>query len=344
MLLGRIQGQKTVIETLLSAVAHDRLAHAYLFIGPAGIGKKKTALALAQTILCQEKPREGCGACTACAAVLAGTHPDLILLAPEAEKQSLVIDQVRELQRLLVLKPVLGGKKIAVLEEAHLLTAQAQSALLKLVEEPPGDALLILLTVNAATLSRPLLSRCQQVRFSALPVAVVEALLVQDHSKDAATARTLALHSRGSIGRALALDPDVFTEECRYVEEELQKLAKTSFTELSRLAEWLVADRVRKSATNLETSAHRPTGDRLELVLSWYEEVLRCAVLGPEGIVRYRDRSSAVTQMAKTLGVNGALRQLTLVYDTIQALGRNANRRLAVEDMLLQLAEASPRP
>lgn len=341
MTFERIQGQKAVVETLLNAVAHDRLAHAYLFIGPTGVGKKKTALALAQAIFCRGKPREGCGVCAACVSALAGTHPDLTILAPEAEKQSLVIDQVRELQRLLILKPVLGGKKIAILEEAHLLTAQAQSALLKLVEEPPGDALLMLLTVNSATLSRPLLSRCQQVRFSALPVAVVETLLVQEHGKEAAVAHALALHSRGSVGRALALDPEVFMEECRYVEEELRKLPKTSFTDLSRFAEWLVADRVRKSATHPEAGATRPTGDRLELVLSWYEEVFRCAVLGQEGIVRYRDRSSAVAEMATALGVAGALRQLTLIYDTIQALGRNANRRLAVEDMLLQLAGAS---
>src|SRR5581483_10645545 len=104
------------------------------------------------------------------------------------------------------------------------LTAQAQSALLKLVEEPPGDSLLILLTVNSATLSRPLLSRCQQIRFSALPLSIVETLLVQDHGKDETVARALALYSRGSIGRALLLDPEVFTEERRYVEEELPKI------------------------------------------------------------------------------------------------------------------------
>src|SRR5581483_5867368 len=121
--------------------------------------------------------------------------PDFLFVAPESGKQSLVIDQVRELQRLLSLKPVLGGKKIAVLDDAHLLTAQAQSALLKLVEEPPGDSLLILLTVNSATLSRPLLSRCQQIRFSALPLSIVETLLVQDHGKDETVARALALYS-----------------------------------------------------------------------------------------------------------------------------------------------------
>jgi hypothetical protein len=128
----------------------------------------------------------------------------------------------------------------------------------------------------------------------------------------------------------------VFTEERKYVEEELQKLSKMSFPDLSRFAEWLVADRVRKSAAAEEREG-RPTGDRLELVLSWYEEVLHCAVLGQESVVRHHDCLSAVSHLATTLGVPGALRQLAVVYDTIQALGRNANKQLAVEDMLLQL-------
>ncbi|MBI3301466.1 MAG: DNA polymerase III subunit [Deltaproteobacteria bacterium] len=336
-----IQGQDSAVATLRNALTRDRLAHAYLFIGPAGVGKKLTALTLAQAALCINKPHEGCGACAGCASVAAGTHPDLTLVAPEAGKQSVGIEQVRDLQRLLGLRPVRGGKKIALLDDAHLLTAQAQSALLKIVEEPPGDALLILLTLNSATLSRPLLSRCQQVRFAALPVAVVEDLLVQDHGKDPAIAHALALYSRGSLGRALALDPEVFTEERRYVEEELQRLDGASFTTLSHLAEWLVADRVKKSAANTEPADGRPTGDRLELVLSWYEEVLRYALLGQDAVVRHQDCLPAVAQAAASLGRAGALRQLTLVYDTMQALGRNANRQLAVEDMLLQLV--SPR-
>lgn len=337
MLFDRIHGQDSAIATLRHALARERLAHAYLFKGPAGVGKKKTALTLAQAILCREQPREGCGTCAACASVAARTHPDLTVLALEMGKQAVVIDQIRDLQRLLILKPVSGGKKIAILEDAHLLTAQAQSALLKVVEEPPGDALLILLTVNAVMLSRPLVSRCQQVRFAALPLQAVKTVLRQEHGKDDAVAQLLALHSRGSIGRALALDPEVFMEECRYIEEEVQKLGKSSFTDLSRFAGWLVADRVRKSSQAAEKEMDHSTGGRLELMLSWYEEVLRYAVLGQEGIICYGDRSPTIAHQAATFGVNGALRQLTLVYDTIQALGRNANKQLAVEDMLLQL-------
>lgn len=338
MLLSDIAGQDAAIAVLRNALARDRLAHAYLFIGPAGVGKKQTALALAHVVQCQESRGDGCGACRNCVQVAAGTHPDLRVIRPEAGKQSIAIDQVRDLQRVLYLRPVQGKKKIAILEEAHLLTPQAQSALLKMVEEPPGDALLVLLTLNSATFSRPLLSRCQQVRFSPLSTLVIEEILVRTQEKDPATAHILALYSRGSIGRALTLDPEVFTEERHYVEEELQKLDQASFGDLSRFAEWLVADRVRKSARNAEATNERANGsDRLAIVLSWYEEVWRYALLGGEGVVRHQECLSPITKLASRLGVDGTLQRLSVVHSTIQALGRNANRQLAVEDMLLQL-------
>jgi len=347
MLFDNLKGQESAIATLRHALAHGRLAHAYLFIGPTGAGKKTTALALAQAILCNEKPQEGCGVCAACSSILAGSHPDVTLVAPELGKQSVTTEQVRDLRRLLNLRPVRGGKKIAIIDAAHLLTPQAQSALLKIVEEPPGDALLILLTVNSATLSRPLLSRCQQIRFSALPLSVVEELLIQRYGKDPDTARALAIYSRGSVGRAVAVDPQILTEERQYVVKEIQQLNRTSFTDLSHLAEWLVADRAKKSTMGDRSAEGRIAGDRLEIVLSWYEEVLRCVVLGQAGVVRHRDCLSAVAEAAAGLNVAEALRQLTLVYDTMQTLGRNANRQLAVEDMLMQLAArsvAEPRP
>ncbi|MGE0827422.1 MAG: ATP-binding protein [Candidatus Binatia bacterium] len=340
-----IHGQDAAIATVRYALTRDRLSHAYIFMGPAGVGKKCTALATAQAVLCRDRAADGCGSCSECTVVTAGTHPDLMLVGPEGGKQSISIEQVRDLQRILSLRPLHGRKKVAIVDDAHLLTPQAQSALLKIVEEPPGDALLMLLTVNAATLSRPLLSRCQQVRFSTLPLPVVEQLVLQHKDEDQEAARARALYSRGSIGRALALDPQLFTEERRYVEEELQKLhdPSFSFTDLSRFAEWLVADRVRKSTKTSEVSEDITAGsNRLEIVLSWCEEVLRYALLGPEGVVRHQENLTAIAQTASQVGEDGALQQLTVVYETIQALGRNANRQLAVEDMLLQLQRTKP--
>jgi DNA polymerase III subunit delta' len=338
MLFASIQGQESVVATLRQTLASNRLGHAYLFAGPAGVGKKRTALALAQILLCEDKPHAGCGLCSGCVSVAARTHPDLVMVAVAAGKRDVTIEQIRELQRLLGLRPVRGGKKVAILDDAHLLNPAAQSALLKILEEPPGDALLLLLTVNSATLSRPLLSRCQQVRFTALPLPVVEDLLVREHGKDPATAHALALYSRGSIGRAVALDPQVFTEERQYAVKEFQHLRGAPFTALTRLADWLVADRGKKAAASDQANEGRATGERLEIMLSWYEEILRYVLLGQAGVVRYQDCLPALAEAAAGLGVPDALRQLTLVYDTIQALGRNANRQLAVEDLLIQLS------
>ena len=338
MSLTAIKGQSAALSTLRNTLAADRLAHAYLFVGPSGVGKKRTALALAQALLCTEQVGTGCESCAACRAVVSGAHPDLSLVTPQAGKTTLVIDQVRELQHFLGLQSARGSRKIAVVEEAQMLTPQAQSGLLKIVEEPPGAALLMLLSVSAASLSQPLLSRCQQVRFAALPLATVEELLVQEHDTPPAEAHALALYSRGSIGRALSLDAQVFTEERQYLIEELGQLERAPFSRVSGLAEWLVASHSKKSRAKTDQAERSAGGDRLELALSWYEERLRYVLLGQDGVIRYADCLPAITQTAQGLSVEEALRQLSLVYDTIGALSRNANARLAVEDMLLQLA------
>lgn len=337
MSFATIKGQPAALNTLRNALAADRLAHAYLFVGPSGVGKKQTALALAQALLCTEQAGTGCERCAACRAVASGAHPDLSLVRPQAGKTTLVIAQVRELQHFLGLQ-ARGNHKIGVVEEAQALTPQAQSGLLKIVEEPPGPALLILLSVSAASLSRPLLSRCQQIRFAALPLATVEELLVQVHDTPPAEAHALALYSRGSIGRALSLDAQVFTEERQYLIEELGQLERAPFSQVSGLAEWLVASRSRKSRAKTDRAEQPAGGDRLELALSWYEECLRYVLLGQDGVIRYADCLPALAQTAQGLSVEEALQQLSLVYGTIGALDRNANARLAVEDMLLQLA------
>ena len=338
MLLDEMHGHDAALATLRNALASDRLAHAYLFTGPDGIGKRCTAVALAHALLCQKAPQQGCTSCPACVSLRAGSHPDYSMTALVPGKQSLGIDQVRTTQQFLAMRPVRGGKKVAILDEAHTLTDQAQSALLKTLEEPPGDAILVLLAVSGAALSIPLLSRCQQVRFSPLPVQDVEALLRNEPDIEADSVSLLARYSRGSIGRALRLDPRILMEERQRVIEHLSTLPGASFSSLSQLAEWLVADRTAKTKKKAATPDAMEKGGRLELVLAWYEEALRYLLLGNDAVVRYQDCLPALAQTMADTSVPQALHDLNVVYDTMQALGRNANPRLAVEDMLLQLA------
>ncbi len=342
MLLDQIHGHASALATLRKALATDRVAHAYLFTGPDGIGKRCTAIALAHAVLCQAAPQRGCTACPACVSLQAGSHPDYYFSAPLPGKQSMGIDQIRAMQRFLALRPVRGGKKVCILNEAQSLTDQAQSALLKILEEPPGDALIVLLAASGATLSLPLLSRCQHVRFAPLPVRDVERLLRQEAGLEADPASLLARYSRGSIGRALSLDPAKLIEERQRVVEYLSTLPGASFSALSQLAEWLVADRSSKTKKKAETPEALEKGARLELVLAWYEEALRYLLLGKSAVVRYQDCLPALAQATANVDLAQAWHDLNVVYETLQALGRNAHPRLAVEDMLLELAEAAP--
>jgi DNA polymerase-3 subunit delta' len=247
----------------------------------------------------------------------------VVTLAPD--KKEISIDQVRELKRRLGLRALYGGKKVALIDDAHLLNPAAQSALLKLLEEPPGDALLILIATNPSLFSRPLLSRCQQVRFTPLPLTLVEEVLVQDQGLAPELARALAAFSQGSVGRALGLNSRIFTEERPVLLAALAEIPQASFIALSQLAEKLAQDEEQVVA-------------RLEVLLSWYRDLLRYQLLGEQAVEQNPDHLPLLAQAGAERTIEHSLRHLTLVYDTIRALGRNANRQLALERMFLGLA------
>lgn len=324
-LFAGIRGHDRTLDLLRRALRQGRLGHAYLFTGPEGVGKKRAAQEMAQALLCVEKPGEGCDTCESCRRVQANTHPDFAVVALAPGKKELTIDQVRELKRRLSLRSLRGGKKVALIDDAHLLNSAAQSALLKLLEEPPGDALLILMATNPSLLSRPLLSRCQQVRFAPLPLALVEEILIQVQGLAPEVARALAAFSQGSVGRALMLDSRIFTEERPMLLAALAEVPSASFRALSQLAEKLAQGEEEVVA-------------RLEVLLSWYRDLLRYQLLGEQVVEQNPDHLPLLARASAGGKIEQSLRYLTLVYDTIQALRRNANRQLALERMLLGLA------
>jgi len=324
-LFAGIRGHDRTLDLLRRMLRQGRLGHAYLFTGPEGIGKRRAARELAQVLLCVEKPGEGCGTCEGCRRVQANTHPDCTVVALAPDKKEIAIDQVRELKRWFSLRALRGEKKVALIDDAHLLNPAAQSALLKLLEEPPGDALLVLIATNPSLLSRPLLSRCQQVRFAPLPLALVEEILIQDQGLTPAAAWALAAFSQGSVGRALMLNSRILTEERPTLLTALAEVPSASFMTISQLAERLAQGEEEVVA-------------RLEVLLSWYRDLLRYQLLGEQAVEQNPDHLSLLAQAGAGRKVEQSLRHLALVYDTIGALRRNANRQLALERMLLGLA------
>jgi DNA polymerase-3 subunit delta' len=203
---------------LAGALEAGRVPHAYLFSGPAGVGKRTAARAWAQILLCRKRPSpvSACGECGVCRRVQAGGHPDLLwvdfayqaaLLKEPLEKQkSLKIATVREMEHSLRLKPSEGTVKVAILHPAEALGMDAGHALLKIVEEPPPGTHLVLITAEAGALLATIRSRCQRVRFRPLAIEVVTDLLARRNGdRPVAEIERAARAADGSLERAQSL-------------------------------------------------------------------------------------------------------------------------------------------
>ena len=208
---GRVHGHEGIVRAFDSAWRKGRLGHAYLFAGPAGVGKHTLARELARALLCEvpSKSLQACGRCASCALAEAGTHPDLILAARPEDKVDLPIETIRELIEHLGLKPARGGRKVAILDDADDLSAEAANAFLKTLEEPPPGSVLIL--IGGPTPERQfatILSRCQVVAFSPLRKDKVTDLLRDRGITDEARLDRLVRVAGGSVGQAVALDDE----------------------------------------------------------------------------------------------------------------------------------------
>lgn len=214
------------VEMLRRSVARGRLGHTWLFVGPAGVGKKRFAIELAKCLLCErhsETELSACGECAACKQVLVGTHPDLIVVACPEGKSELPIElflgppERRGKAGLcyeLSLKPMAGRRKVAIIDDADKFNDEGANALLKTLEEPPPHSLLVLIATTPDVLLPTIRSRCQVLRFSPLNDDDVKQLLLQqgltESEQDAAEVAKL---SGGSLETAAQLlDPQLRTQ------------------------------------------------------------------------------------------------------------------------------------
>lgn len=204
-----IRGHDRAVETLRRTLAQGRLPHAFLFVGPEGIGKRSFAETFAQALLCERAPEADlnpCGACPSCLQVAAGTHPDVHRVARPEDKHDLSIKQIRDLCLDLGLKPAAGKRKVAIVDDADDLNDEAANAFLKTLEEPPPGSVLILIGSSPEGQLDTIVSRCRVLRFDPLPEAdLAQVLLDQQVTDDPAEASRLAHLADGSVARARGL-------------------------------------------------------------------------------------------------------------------------------------------
>jgi DNA polymerase III subunit delta' len=315
-----ILGQDSSIAVLRRTIATGKIAHAYLFDGVDGCGKKKTALAFVEAVFCG-KGEEGCGECPSCRKIAALQHPDLHLVEPDGA--FIKIDQIRELQRDLALRPFEAPKKACIIDAADRLNPAAGNALLKTLEEPPGNALLILLTANAGGLLPTVLSRCQRLHFAPLPESVIAALL-GERGTDPETARLIAALAGGSMGKALAVGEEAALHGRKRFLERVHALSLAEIAPLFDFAEELAGDK-------------ENVPELLDLLTAFLRDVL--LIHGGSREIVNCDLLPLLEVEAARCSGEQIMERLGHVAEARRALQCNVNPRLALEVMFMRLAE-----
>jgi DNA polymerase-3 subunit delta' len=316
-----IIGHQRPLETLRLGLANERLHHAYLFVGPEGSGKRTVALALAKAIHCRETKNDFCDRCPDCARIQAGNHPDVRLVQTLEDKKEISIKQVREIEKELNFRSFSGKRKIAIIDPATLLNTSSQNALLKTLEEPPRNSMIVLIAPNAGALLPTLRSRCLRVSFGPLARDEVARYLTSKEGINQDDANLRAALSMGSLGAAIKFDKDELLEKRRSWAAWLLSLSAGDYRGAIAAAEAIASDKEECLGF-------------LEWAETWYRDLLvHAATEDSEEVVNVDMLTEIGSQSAK-----GNFEQMLASFaQTARAAGRiqrNLNRRMVIERFL----------
>jgi DNA polymerase-3 subunit delta' len=325
-----IIGHDHAINTLRRAISSQRVRHAYLLTGPEHIGKTLLARRFAQTLLCTggpdpaQPPENPCQTCLACRKVLHDNHPDVHYITRPPDKQFILIDQVRALQSDTARKTLEGRRNIFIIEGMHEMNVQAANCLLKTLEEPEPDVVLLLTAPDPALLLPTILSRVQLIPLHLLTTSQIRQALRerwQVADEDAALISALAAGRMGWAVQA-AENEELLHER----QEHLEML--TCVPSLTRVQRFDIAQKMSGEGDKIK--------GMLELWLLWWRDLIFAANNCPELVVNVDMRPLLQKQAAKISPVEST-RVIRLILRTLEALEQNVNARMALEVLMLDV-------
>jgi DNA polymerase III subunit delta' len=341
-----IVGHRRVVSLLSRAVARGSVPPSLLLAGPEGVGKRRAAMALAKSLNCLRPvtadvvaphapsdaiPHDACGGCAACRRIGRGTHPDVIVLEP-GDTGSIKIEAVRDVIDRAQYRPFEGRRRAVIIDHADALTDDAQSALLKILEEPPSASVFVLVSSMPDALLPTVRSRCPRLRFGRLNAAEIAEVLTRDHAYGEADARAVAADADGSVGRALEAETADIAAARETAHQWLIRTARG--TDLAGRVQMAQTFFDRKGVTAVERA-------RLAACLRALSSLLRdLGILSTRADARMlanADLQDALERLASAYDSTRSMRAFTAVDEALGALERNASPKVVADWLVLQM-------
>lgn len=359
--------QERIVYALSRAVQQNRVAHAYLFYGPHGTGKRAVALQLAKLLQCEQRNDKPCGRCLACTKMRRMVHPDLHMMLPQpkgvdeedvAERLQLLgqqpyaetdfrrrpsledpekssnkqaiysIDRIRELHRMMSYTPSEGSYKVTILTGADQMRRESANAFLKLLEEPTPRTVLILTTDRPDKLLPTISSRCQQMRFVPLSPQAIQEALVEREEVASDTAAMVAHMADGSYTRAIEL-----------LNNEQLKEARSLALEFFRQAYAMQIDSLLDLTSKISNMGREQTKGLLQLMLTWTRDLLLYRTTEVEDLLVNVDQQTAIVKFCENVPEARIAEMVEVIQDAQEMIRRNVHTELA----FIALAQALSR-
>ena len=322
-----ILGHEAVKINLQKAIKYNRVSHGYLIVGEEGMGKKTLADAFALSLLCEKGGTEGCMACHACKQMLSKNHPDCIYVTHEKPGSIGVEDIRKQVNGTVGIRPYSSEYKVYIIDEAEKMTGQAQNALLKTIEDPPGYAGILLLATSQEAFLPTILSRCVKLSLKPLKDSVIKEYLLGRMEVKEQEADVYAAFARGNLGKAISL---ASSEDFKLLYSELLYLLKQiKQMDIGEMLNYI--RRLREENIDLN--------ECLEFMQLWYRDVLMFKVTKDANLLMFKDEFAAVNEMSNNSGYEGLENILSAIDKARIRLDANVNTELVLELMFLVMKE-----
>ena len=344
MSFSTILDQEIATRALRAAMEKERVAHAYIFIGPSGVGRKLTANVFARSLNCENSTGpDPCDKCASCRLIAEGKHPDVQTIMPTKRSSTITVDQIEALLPFAHMRPLKGKHKVFIISEADRLGIGPANKMLKTLEEPPPQTAFVLITEKIENVLPTVASRCQPIKFGRLKTQSVERILISDFGVDPKNAATAAELAGGQATRGLEFaDPartDIVLEMLKslgsysarfstydsllaFFSERKEELQQEAEEKVSSFGEELTAS-VKTSIEDMRKSyvdRHYKDmlNDCLGLLLTLYRDILVLKETGSEELLINRNRVEFLRKRADSMSAESIASNMKKIEEASQ--------------------------